>query len=412
MNDLVIQNIKQLILPKKTDKPLKGQELNDLELIENGTVVVNDGKIVYSGPYTTEYEATETIDASDKVVSPALVEAHTHLVHGGSREHEMSLKRQGVSYLEILEQGGGILNTVDATRQASEAELFSKAEKNLLTMVQHGVLTIESKSGYGLDKENELKQLKVSNQLAEKYNLTMRHTFLGPHAVPKDATSNQAFLQEMIDLLPEVKPYADFADIFCETGVFTIDESKAYMEAAKQQGFKVKIHADEIDPLGGLELAIDEQAISADHLVASSEEGKAKLRDSDTVAVLLPGTTFYLGKEQYADARGMIDNNGAIAIATDFNPGSCVTNNLQLVMAIASLKLKLSANEIWNAVTVNAAKAIDVDAGTINKGDKANIVIWDAPNHEYVLYHYGINHASKVIKDGKVIVDNQYQLQN
>ena len=412
MNDLVIQNIKQLILPKKTDKPLKGQELNDLELIENGTVVVNDGKIVYSGPYTTEYEATETIDASDKVVSPALVEAHTHLVHGGSREYEMSLKRQGVSYLEILEQGGGILNTVDATRQASEAELFSKAEKNLLTMVQHGVLTIESKSGYGLDKENELKQLKVSNQLAEKYNLTMRHTFLGPHAVPKDATSNQAFLQEMIDLLPEVKPYADFADIFCETGVFTIDESKAYMEAAKQQGFKVKIHADEIDPLGGLELAIDEQAISADHLVASSEEGKAKLRDSDTVAVLLPGTTFYLGKEQYADARGMIDNNGAIAIATDFNPGSCVTNNLQLVMAIASLKLKLSANEIWNAVTVNAAKAIDVDAGTIDKGDKANIVIWDAPNHEYVLYHYGINHASKVIKDGKVIVDNQYQLQN
>lgn len=412
MNDLVIQNIKQLILPKKTDKPLKGQELNDLELIENGTVVVNDGKIVYSGPYTTEYEATETIDASDKVVSPALVEAHTHLVHGGSREHEMSLKRQGVSYLEILEQGGGILNTVDATRQASEAELFSKAEKNLLTMVQHGVLTIESKSGYGLDKENELKQLKVSDQLAEKYNLTMRHTFLGPHAVPKDATSNQAFLQEMIDLLPEVKPYADFADIFCETGVFTVDESKAYMEAAKQQGFKVKIHADEIDPLGGLELAIDEQAISADHLVASSEEGKAKLRDSDTVAVLLPGTTFYLGKEQYADARGMIDNNGAIAIATDFNPGSCVTNNLQLVMAIASLKLKLSANEIWNAVTVNAAKAIDVDAGTIDKGDKANIVIWDAPNHEYVLYHYGINHASKVIKDGKVIVDNQYQLQN
>ncbi|UXU53129.1 imidazolonepropionase [Staphylococcus arlettae] len=412
MNDLVIQNIKQLILPKKTDKPLKGQELNDLELIENGTVVVNDGKIVYSGPYTTEYEATETIDASDKVVSPALVEAHTHLVHGGSREHEMSLKRQGVSYLEILEQGGGILNTVDATRQASEAELFSKAEKNLLTMVQHGVLTIESKSGYGLDKKNELKQLKVSNQLAEKYNLTMRHTFLGPHAVPKDATSNQAFLQEMIDLLPEVIPYADFADIFCETGVFTIDESKAYMEAAKQQGFKVKIHADEIDPLGGLELAIDEQAISADHLVASSEEGKAKLRDSDTVAVLLPGTTFYLGKEQYADARGMIDNNGAIAIATDFNPGSCVTNNLQLVMAIASLKLKLSANEIWNAVTVNAAKAIDVDAGTIDKGDKANIVIWDAPNHEYVLYHYGINHASKVIKDGKVIVDNQYQLQN
>lgn len=410
MNDLIIQNIKQLILPKSTDRPLKGTELNELEIIENGTVVINDGKVVYSGSHTDEYEANETIDATGKVVSPALVEAHTHLVHGGSREHEMSLKRQGVSYLEILEQGGGILSTVEATRNATEDELFEKAEKNLLTMIQHGVLAVESKSGYGLDKENELKQLKVSNRLAEKYNLDMKHTFLGPHAVPKDAESNQAFLQEMIDLLPEVKSYADFADIFCETGVFTVEESKKYMQAAKEQGFAVKIHADEIDPLGGLELAIDEGAISADHLVASSEEGKAKLRDSDTVAVLLPGTTFYLDKEQYADARGMIDNNGAIAIATDFNPGSCVTNNLQLVMSIAALKLKLSPNEIWNAVTVNAAKAIDVDAGTINKGDKANIVVWDAPNHEYIPYHYGVNHAQKVIKDGKVIVDNSFEL--
>ncbi|MGU3343390.1 imidazolonepropionase [Staphylococcus succinus] len=410
MNDLIIQNIKQLILPKSTNRPLKGKELDELEIVENGTVVIHEGKVIYSGAHTDNYEAKETIDATGKVVSPALVEAHTHLVHGGSREHEMSLKRQGVSYLEILEQGGGILSTVEATRNATEDELFNKAEKNLLTMIQHGVLAVESKSGYGLDKDNELKQLRVSNRLAEKYNLDMRHTFLGPHAVPKDAKSNQAFLQEMIDLLPEVKAYADFADIFCETGVFTVEESKQYMEAAKALGFKVKIHADEIDPLGGLELAIDEAAISADHLVASSTEGKMKLKNSDTVAVLLPGTTFYLGKEQYADARGMIDNNGAIAIATDFNPGSCVTNNLQLIMSIAALKLKLSPNEIWNAVTVNAAKAIDVDAGTINEGDKANIVIWDAPNHEYIPYHYGINHAEKVIKDGAVIVDNELRL--
>lgn len=299
MNDLIIQNIKQLILPKTTDRPLKGKELDDLNIIENGTVVVQDGKIVYAGEHSEACEANETIDASGKVVSPALVEAHTHLVHGGSREHEMSLKRQGVSYLEILEQGGGILSTVEATRQATEDELFEKAEKNLLTMLQHGVLAVESKSGYGLDKENELKQLRVSNRLAKKYNLDMKHTFLGPHAVPKDAKSNQAFLQEMIDLLPEVKPYADFADIFCETGVFTVEESKAYMEAAKKQGFDIKIHADEIDPLGGLELAIDENAISADHLVASSEKGKQKLKDSDTVAVLLPGTTLYHNDKEY-----------------------------------------------------------------------------------------------------------------
>ncbi|WP_281197928.1 imidazolonepropionase [Staphylococcus schleiferi] len=408
--DLIIQNIKELILPKSVDQPLKGKELDELTVIQNGTVVVDDGKIVYSGPYTEDYEAKDVIDASNRVVSPALVDAHTHLIHGGSREHEMALKRQGKSYLEILESGGGILSTVEATRQATEDELFAKAEHALLTMVHHGVLAVESKSGYGLDKENELKQLRISNRLAEKYGLAMRHTFLGPHAVPKEATSNAAFLQEMIDLLPEVKGLADFADIFCETGVFTIEESQRYMEAAKAQGFKVKIHADEIDPLGGLGLAIDEGAISADHLVASSEEDKAKLSQSNTVAVLLPGTTFYLGKESYADARGMLDYNGAIAIATDYNPGSCVTNNLQMVMAIAALKLKLSPNEIWNAVTVNAAKAIDVDAGTINPGDQANIVIWHAPNHEYIPYHYGVNHVENVIQKGRVIVDRHLGL--
>ena len=410
MNDLIIQNIQELILPKSTDKPLKGRELDELEVVENGTVVIKDGKVVYSGSHTDDYEAKEVIDASGRVVSPALVDAHTHLIFGGSREHEMSLKRQGKSYLEILESGGGILSTVKSTREISEEDLFKKAEHDLLTMIKHGVLTVESKSGYGLDKENELKQLRVSNRLAEKYNLNMKHTFLGPHAVPEEAESNEAFLEEMIELLPEVKEYADFADIFCETGVFSVEESKRYMEKAKEAGFKVKIHADEIDPLGGLELAIDEGAISADHLVASSEEGKAKLKNSDTVAVLLPATTFYLDKNDYADARGMLNNGGAIAVATDYNPGSSVTNNLQLAMAIAALKLKLSPNEVWNAVTVNAAKAIDADAGTINQGDQANIVIWDAPNHEYIPYHFGINHAQKVIKDGKVIVDNEFKL--
>ena len=410
MNDLIIQNIQELILPKSTDKPLKGRELDELEVVDNGTVVIKDGKVVYSGPHTDDYEAKEVIDASGRVVSPALVDAHTHLIFGGSREHEMSLKRQGKSYLEILESGGGILSTVKSTREISEEDLFKKTEHDLLTMIKHGVLTVESKSGYGLDKENELKQLRVSNRLAEKYNLNMKHTFLGPHAVPEEAESNEAFLEEMIELLPEVKEYADFADIFCETGVFSVEESKRYMEKAKEAGFKVKIHADEIDPLGGLELAIDEGAISADHLVASSEEGKAKLKNSDTVAVLLPATTFYLDKNDYADARGMLNNGGAIAVATDYNPGSSVTNNLQLAMAIAALKLKLSPTEVWNAVTVNAAKAIDADAGTINQGDQANIVIWDAPNHEYIPYHFGINHAQKVIKDGKVIVDNEFKL--
>ena len=314
------------------------------------------------------------------------------------------MKRQGVDYLTILEQGGGILNTVKQTREASFDELLNKASVNMTRMIQHGVLTVESKSGYGLDRENELKQLKVSKALEEKFPVLMRHTFLGPHAIPKGRQAEE-FLQEMTDLLDEVKDYADFADIFTETGVFSVEQSRKYMEAAKEKGFRVKIHADEIDPLGGLELAIEQDAISADHLVAASETGKKQLADSDTVAVLLPGTTFYLGKNEFADARSMIDQGGAVSLATDYNPGSCVTDNLQMIMAIAALKLKMTPNEIWNAVTVNAAHAIDADRGTLNAGDDANIVVWDAPNHEYIPYHYGVNHAYKVFADGKLIFE-------
>ena len=404
MNDVLITNIKSLILPKKTETPLKGKEMDELNIVEDAIVVIKDGKVFYAGAKTDDYEAKETIDAEGKIVSPALVEPHTHIVHGGSREHEMSMKRQGVDYLTILEQGGGILNTVKQTREASFDELLNKASVNMTRMIQHGVLTVESKSGYGLDRENELKQLKVSKALEEKFPVLMRHTFLGPHAIPKGRQAEE-FLQEMTDLLDEVKDYADFADIFTETGVFSVEQSRKYMEAAKEKGFRVKIHADEIDPLGGLELAIEQDAISADHLVAASETGKKQLADSDTVAVLLPGTTFYLGKNEFADARSMIDQGGAVSLATDYNPGSCVTDNLQMIMAIAALKLKMTPNEIWNAVTVNAAHAIDADRGTLNAGDDANIVVWDAPNHEYIPYHYGVNHAYKVFADGKLIFE-------
>lgn len=404
MNDVLITNIKSLILPKKTETPLKGKEMDELNIVEDAIVVIKDGKVVYAGAKTDDYEAKETIDAEGKIVSPALVEPHTHIVHGGSREHEMSMKRQGVDYLTILEQGGGILNTVKQTREASFDELLNKASVNMTRMIQHGVLTVESKSGYGLDRENELKQLKVSKALEEKFPVLMRHTFLGPHAIPKGRQAEE-FLQEMTDLLDEVKDYADFADIFTETGVFSVEQSRKYMEAAKEKGFRVKIHADEIDPLGGLELAIEQDAISADHLVAASETGKKQLADSDTVAVLLPGTTFYLGKNEFADARSMIDQGGAVSLATDYNPGSCVTDNLQMIMAIAALKLKMTPDEIWNAVTVNAAHAIDADRGTLNAGDDANIVVWDAPNHEYIPYHYGVNHAYKVFADGKLIFE-------
>lgn len=404
MHDTMIKNIRSLILPKKTEKPLKGKEMDELEIVDDAMVVIEGGKIVYAGAVTDEYAAKETIDAKGMIVSPALVDPHTHVVHGGSREHEMSLKRQGVDYLKILEKGGGILNTVEQTRKATHEELFEKASKNIVRMIQHGVLAVESKSGYGLDRENELKQLKVSREIDGHFPIQMRHTYLGPHAIPK-GKDNEAFLNEMIELLDEAKEYSDFADIFCETGVFTIEQSRRYMEAANKRGMRVKIHADEIDPLGGLELAIEQNAISADHLVAASETGKSMLKDSDTVAVLLPGTTFYLGKDKFADARGMLDNAGAVSLATDYNPGSCVTDNLQMIMAIAALKLKMTPNEIWNAVTVNAAHAINSDRGKLTEGDEANLVIWDAPNHEYIPYHYGVNHAHTVIASGKIVYE-------
>ena len=406
MSTTIIKNIGELVLPKKTSHALKGEEMDELLIVKDAIVVIEDGKIVYSGEKTDEYVADKEIDAKGKLVTPALVDPHTHVVHGGSREHELSLKIQGVDYLEILEQGGGILNTVEATQKASFDELLDKASKNIIRMIQHGVLTVESKSGYGLDKENELKQLKVSHALEEKFPIEMKHTYLGPHAVPK-GRENEEFLQEMTDLLTdeEIKKLSDFADIFTETGVFSVDESRCYMEVAKEAGYDLKIHADEIDPLGGLGLAIEQGAVTADHLVAASDKDKKALKDSNTIAVLLPGTTFYLGKDEYADARGMIDNGGAVALATDFNPGSCVTDNLQMIMTIGAIKLRMTPKEVWNAVTVNAAHAIKSNRGTLDAGDDANLVIWNAPNHEYVPYHYGVNHASKVFANGKLVFE-------
>lgn len=406
MSTTIIKNIGELVLPKKSTRALKGKEMDELLIVKDGMVVIEDGKVIYSGEKTDDYTADQEIDAEGKLVTPALVDPHTHVVHGGSREHELALKIQGVDYLEILEQGGGILNTVEATKKASFDELLEKASKNIIRMIQHGVLTVESKSGYGLDLENELKQLKVSHALEEKFPITMKHTYLGPHAVPK-GRENEEFLQEMTDLLQndEIKKLSDFADIFTETGVFSVEESRRYMEAAKEAGYDLKIHADEIDPLGGLGLAIEQGAVSADHLVAASDKDKKALKDSDTIAVLLPGTTFYLGKDDYADARGMIDNGGAVALATDFNPGSCVTDNLQMIMTNGAIKLRMTPKEVWNAVTVNAAHAIKTDRGTLDAGDDANLVIWNAPNHEYVPYHYGVNHASKVIANGQVVFE-------
>jgi imidazolonepropionase len=406
--DLILYNIGQLILPLFKNRPLKGEEMKELHIRENAAMGLIEGKVAWLGSSieAESLKASERIDVQGKVVSPGLVDPHTHLVFGGSREHELSLKQAGVPYLEILAQGGGILSTVSATKKASEKELLKKASFHLERMISYGVTTMEAKSGYGLDAETELKQLQVVQRLKEKYPVSIVSTFLGAHAVPPEFKGKEAkFLEQMSVLFDEIKEsgLAEFVDVFCETGVFTIEQSREYLQLAKDKGFGLKIHADEIDPLGGTELAVSLGAASADHLVAASDEGIKRLAEGSTVAVLLPGTTFYLGKDQYARARKMIDEGAAVALATDFNPGSCVTENLQMIMSLAALKLKMSAEEIWNAVTINAAHAIGKprEAGTLEIGRPADFVIWDVPNYQYIPYHYGVNHAQSVFRSGK-----------
>lgn len=411
--DLLLTNIGQLLTMDKGETgPVKGKDMQELTVIKDGAVAIRDGKVIVAGKMTEleSFEADERVDCKGKLVTPGLVEPHTHLVFGGSREHEMALKQQGVSYLEILKKGGGILSTVEATRETSEEKLAEKAEFHLERMMTYGITTMEAKSGYGLNRESELKQLRVVKRLKDETPMDIVSTFLGAHAIPPEYKDKpEAFLEDMAALFDEMREHnlAEFVDIFCETGVFSVEQSRRFLKKAKEAGFKLKIHADEIDPLGGAEMAADVGAWTADHLVGTSDEGMRRMAEEGVIAVLLPGTSFYLGKEKYARARDMIRANVAVALSTDFNPGSSVTENLQLIMNLAALKLKMTPEEIWHAVTVNAAHAIGrgQDAGQIASGRKADIVIWDAPNYHYVPYHYGINHVNMVFKEGRKIYE-------
>ncbi|MFD3445646.1 imidazolonepropionase [Microbacteriaceae bacterium 4G12] len=410
MLDLLLININQLLTMDHGTGPVRREEMSYLPYIEQGAIGIKDDIITYIGTSeeAKDFEANETIDCTGKIVSPGLVDPHTHLVFGGSREHEISLKLQGVPYLDILQSGGGIHSTVRATKQATVEELVEKAKLHLNRMLSFGVTTVEAKSGYGLDIDTELKQLEAVQRLQKQHPIAIVSTFLGAHALPKEYEGKAAeFLQEMVGLLEVIREQklADFVDIFCETGVFTVEESKWYLQKAKELGFKVKMHADEIDPIGGTEGAVDVGAISADHLCGASDEGIKKLSEANTIAVLLPGTTFYLNKDRYARARQMIDEGVAVALATDFNPGSCPTENLQLIMSLAMLKLKMTPEEIWNAVTINSAYAINrgEEAGRLQVGRRADVVLWDAPNYAYIPYHYGVSHVHTVWKSGKVV---------
>ncbi len=394
--------------------PHAGAAQGENRKYHNAAVLCEGGviKAVYENGALPEVSAdTQTIDAQGRLVTPGLIDAHTHLVFGGWRQNEIPLKLKGAGYLDILRAGGGILSTVRATRKASEEELFEKSRAFLDEMLAQGVTTAELKSGYGLDMETELKQLRVIKRLNEAHPMDAVATYLGAHAIPEEyALRSGEYIDFIIsDMLPEIKRQglAEFCDVFLETGVFGVEESRRLLTAAREMGFGLKIHADEIDELGGSLLAGELGAVSAEHLIATGERGMEALARGGVIAALLPCTSLYLNKS-FARARDMIAHGIPVAVAMDFNPGSCPSLNIGLCMTMAYLKYRMTPEEILSSVTVNAACAVNRggSTGTIEPGKKADMVIWNAEDMEMLCYRMGSNLAGTVIKNGAIVKNN------
>lgn len=414
---LFIENAEQLITLKgHSNQPATLEGMSDLSIIENGALWIEEGKIVEVGTsenlrqkYQSKLEEADIIDATGKIVLPGFVDPHTHLVFKGSREEEFNMRLNGATYMEIMNAGGGIHSTTSKTREATEEELFSESIKRLDKFLLHGVTTIEAKSGYGMDWETEYKQLKVAKQLDEMHPIDVVRTFMGAHAVPKEYKENpDAFVELVInEMLPKVakEQLAEFNDVFCERGVFTPEQTRLILEAGKKHGLIPKIHADEIEPYEGAELAAEVGAISADHLLKASEKGIISMAEKGVIGVLLPGTAFFLMTEA-ANGRKMIDLGLPVAISTDCNPGSSPTVSTPLIMNLACLHMGLTPAEVITATTINAAHAINRshEIGSLEMGKRADVLIANVPNYMQLQYHFGMNHTDTVIKNGKVIV--------
>lgn len=412
--DTVIYNIGTIITPHRSLLH-RGKEMDQLEEIHDGFIAIKDGKILDYGTgqyFKYVHENTYLHDALKNIVVPGFIDSHTHLVHGGSREHEFSKKIKGVPYLEILKQGGGILSTVKQTREASFTELYNKAKNSLDEMLLFGVTTIEAKSGYGLDFETEKKQLEVIKLLKDNHPITISPTYLGAHAFPKEMDKDE-YVKRILKDLEKFKKLDLFesCDVFCENHVFNLEQTKKILEKAQSLGYHLRLHADEIESLGGVSLAVSLNASSVDHLMEINDDEMNVLAASKTVANLLPGTSFYLNKD-YARAREMIDKGCIVSISSDYNPGSCPSENFQFVMQLAANKLRMTPHEVLTASTINPAYSLGLKekVGSISKGKQADIVVLNAKNLEYVLYHFGINHTKDVFKNGKLVVKNRERL--
>lgn len=410
---LLLSNIRQLVTVRSMGKPAKtGREMRELGILENASVLVENGVITWIGnaaDFTnTLLPDADTLDASSYVALPGFVDAHTHAVFAGSRENEFALRSEGKTYQEIASRGGGILSTVTATRAATKKELKKSASRRLDAMMKHGTTTVEIKSGYGLSEEGEMKMLEAITELADEHFMTIRSTFLGAHALPPEFHDRRA---DYIDLLcNRMMPYiakrklAQFCDVFCETGYFSVEESRQILEKARENGLGLKLHSEEFNAIGGTQMAAGLRATSVDHLEHIPDDAIDSLKQGGTVAVLLPGVSFFL-KNPYAPARKLIDAGIPVAIASDFNPGSCMSFSMPLMMTIACTQMSMTPGEAITASTLNAAAAIGMsdEVGSIEIGKRADIILYDIPDYRYLAYHFGANLASKVIKNGTIL---------
>lgn len=411
--NLLVHHIKELVPVRTNGAPcLVGNRMRELGTLHDASIVVRDGIIRWVGPSrdlpTGIADDLHQLDASDCVALPGFVDSHTHLVFAGSRDEEFAMRSAGMTYQEIASRGGGILRSVAATRAATKKELKRSASRFLDALLRHGTTTVEIKSGYGLDPESETKMMEVITDLASEHFLTVIRTFLGAHAIPPEhREAPEHYIDIVIDrMLPHIvrRDLADFCDVFCEKGYFSVDQSRRILTAARSLGLKLKIHADELAASGGSELGAELRVVSADHLEHIREDGIQKLREAGVVAVVLPGVSFFLN-HGYAPARALIEAGVPLAIASDFNPGSCMSFSMPLMMTIACTHMSLTVEECIAATTINGAAAVGLSdrLGSIEVGKEADIVLYDIPNYRHLAYHFGTNHASKVIKRGTIL---------
>ena len=415
---LLVRGARQLVTPTGRHAR-RGRELAALEVLPEAVVRCENGRIVFVGDASEHQrrhgDAAEVLDADGGCIVPGFVDPHTHPVWAGSREDEFDRRLRGESYMDIARTGGGINSTVRATRAASSEELLEAALWRLDTFLRHGTTTIEAKSGYGLDLDTEVRMLEVIAEANRVHPIDLHPTCLAAHEVPPEHRADpEAWVRRLIDEIhPEIarRRLAEAVDVFCEKGVFDLEQTRRLLADASELGWRIHLHADELTPLGGAELAVELGALSADHLMCVTPEGIRALARSQTVAVLLPGTSFFL-RSAFAPARALIDSGCAVALATDCNPGSSPTESMPMILALACLGMGMSVAEALTAATLNAAAAIGCarDLGSLEEGKGADLVVLGAPTVNHLVYHYGVNPVRHVVKSGRVVVKDGTRL--